>query len=71
MRDNDFLKFAMVTFFIFLNFLRQFSKFDAKGIKMIRMTKQIDLDQLYFLSQEVVPIGPLTWSWCDLCRNKI
>ena len=36
----------MVTFFIFLNFLSQFSKFDAKGIKMIRMTKEIDLAQL-------------------------
>ena len=48
MRDNDFLKFAMVTFFIFLELFEQFSKFDAKGIKMIRMTKQIDLDQLYF-----------------------
>ena len=32
--------------FYFWKLLSQFSKFDAKGIKMIRMTKEIDLAQL-------------------------
>ena len=49
----NFQSLQWLLIFIFLNFLSQFPKFRAKGIKMIRRTKEIDLAQLVLC----VPIG--------------
>ena len=41
-----FQSFQWLLIFYFWKLLGQFSKFGVKGIKMIRMTKEIDLAQL-------------------------
>ena len=41
-----FQSFQWLLIFYFWKVLGQFSKFGVKGIKMIRMTKEIDLAQL-------------------------
>ena len=41
-----FQSFQWLLIFYFWKLLGQFLKFDVKGIKMIRMTKEIDLAQL-------------------------